>query len=165
MQASKQASKWRRGLFSHVRLFRTPWAVAYQAPLSMGFSRQKYWSGLLFPSSGDLPNPGIKPRSPALHVDSLLFEPPGNPEDTGVSGLSLLQGNFPIQESNQGLLHCRSILNQPSYQQSLILNWILAKLWGQFYVSYRDWIKEYLYLHCPESYFLFLLGSSFESLC
>ena len=51
---------------SRVRLFMTPWTVAYQAPLSMGFSRQEYWSGLLFPSPEDLPNPGIEPRSPAL---------------------------------------------------------------------------------------------------
>ena len=48
----------------------TPWTVAHQAPLSMGFSRQEYWSGLPFPSPGDLPNPGIKPRSPALQADS-----------------------------------------------------------------------------------------------
>ena len=47
---------------SHVRLLATPWTVARQAPLSMGFSRQEYWSGLPFPSPGDLPNPGIKPR-------------------------------------------------------------------------------------------------------
>jgi len=52
--------------FSHVRLFDTPWTVAYQASQSMGFSRQEYWSGLLFPSPGDLPDPGIKPGSPAL---------------------------------------------------------------------------------------------------
>ena len=51
---------------SHVRLFATPWTVAYQAPLSMRFSRQEYWSGLPFPSPGDLPNPGIKPRSPTV---------------------------------------------------------------------------------------------------
>ena len=49
------------------------WTVAHQAPLSMGFSRQEYWSGLPFPSPGDLPNPGIKPTSPALQVDSLLL--------------------------------------------------------------------------------------------
>ena len=57
----------------------TPWTVACQAPLSMGFSRQEYWSGLLFPSPGDPPNLGIEPRSPVLQVDSLLIEPPGNP--------------------------------------------------------------------------------------
>ena len=55
----------------------TPWTAAHQAPLSMGFSRQEYWNGLLFPSPGDLPDPGIKPGSPALYADSLLFEPPG----------------------------------------------------------------------------------------
>ena len=58
--------------FSCVQLFATPWTVACQAPLSMGFSRQEYWSGLLCPPPGDLPNPGIKHRSPALQVDSLL---------------------------------------------------------------------------------------------
>ena len=52
----------------------TPWAVAHQAPLSMGFSRQEYWSGLPFPSPGDLPNPGIKPEFPELQADSLPTE-------------------------------------------------------------------------------------------
>ena len=52
--------------FSRARLFATPWTVAHQAPLSMGFSRQEYWSGLPFPSPGDLPDPGIKPRSSTL---------------------------------------------------------------------------------------------------
>ena len=56
-----------------------PWTVAYQASLSMGFSRQEYWSGLPFPSPGDLPDPGIKPRSPALQADALPSEPPGKP--------------------------------------------------------------------------------------
>ena len=60
---------------SRVRLFATPWTVAYQVPLSMGFSRQEYWSGLPFPSPGDLPNSGIKPRSPALQADALPSEP------------------------------------------------------------------------------------------
>ena len=64
---------------SHVQLFATPWTVAYQAPLSMGFSRQEYWSGLPFPSPGDLPNPGIEPGSPALQADALTSEPPGKP--------------------------------------------------------------------------------------
>ena len=52
----------------------TPWTIAHQAPLSMGFSRQEYWSGLPFPSPGDLANPGIKPGSPALQADDLLTE-------------------------------------------------------------------------------------------
>ena len=62
-----------------VRLFATPWTVAYQAPLSMGFSRQEYWSGLPFPSPGDLSDPGIKPGSPAFQADSLPSELPGKP--------------------------------------------------------------------------------------
>ena len=56
-----------------------PWTVVYQASLSMGFSRQEYWSGLLFPSPGNLPDPGIKPRSSALQADALPSEPPGKP--------------------------------------------------------------------------------------
>ena len=54
--------------------FASSWTIANQAPLSMGFSRQEYWSGLPFPTPGDLPNPGIEPRSPALQADSLLSE-------------------------------------------------------------------------------------------
>ena len=56
------------------------WTIAHQAPLSMGFSRQEYCSGLPFPSPGDLPNPRIKPRSPALQADALTSEPPGKPK-------------------------------------------------------------------------------------
>ena len=66
-------------LLSRARLFATPWTVAHQAPLSMGFSRQEYWSGLPFPSPGDLPDPGAGPRSPALQADALTSEPPGKP--------------------------------------------------------------------------------------
>ena len=64
---------------SRVHLFVTPWTVAYQALRSMGFSRQEYWSGLPFPFPGDLPNPGIKPGSPALQTDPLPSKPLGNP--------------------------------------------------------------------------------------
>ena len=64
---------------SHVGLFATPCAVAHQASLSMEFSRQEYWSGLPFLSPGDLPDPGIEPRSPVLQVDSILSEPLGSP--------------------------------------------------------------------------------------
>ena len=60
---------------SRVQLFATTWTVAYQAPPSMGFSRQEYWSGLPFPSPGDLPDPGIEPRSPAFQADALTSEP------------------------------------------------------------------------------------------
>ena len=66
-------------LLSRVQLFVTPRTVAHQAPPSMGFSRQEYWSGLPFHSPGDLPDPGIQPGSPALQADALTSEPPGKP--------------------------------------------------------------------------------------
>ena len=71
--------EWVKSL-SHVWLFATPWTVAYQAPPSIRFSRQECWSGLPFPSQGDLPIPGIEPRSPALQADALPSEPPGKPQ-------------------------------------------------------------------------------------
>ena len=104
--------------FSRVQLCVTLQNAAPQAPLSMGFSRQEYWSGLPCPPPGDLPDPGIKPRSPTLLVESLPSEPAGKPENTGVGSLSLLQGIFPTQKSIQGVLCCRWILYQLSYQRS-----------------------------------------------
>ena len=68
--------------FGRVRLFVTPWSVACQAPLSMGFSRQEYWRGLPFPSPQDLPGLGIKPVSPALAGGFFTVEPPGESLDT-----------------------------------------------------------------------------------
>ena len=73
-------------LLSCVQLFAIPWTVAYQAPPSREFSRQEYWSGLPFPSPGDLPDPGIEPRSPTLQADALLFELPGKPKGTSIFG-------------------------------------------------------------------------------
>ena len=81
-----------------------------------GFSRQEYWSRLPCPPPGDLPNPGIKPRSPALQANSLPSEQPGKPKNSGVGNHSLLQGIFLTQESNWGLPHCRQTLYQLSYQ-------------------------------------------------
>ena len=69
---------------------KTPWTVALQDPLSLRLSRQEYWSGLPFPSSRDLPNPGNKTRFPALQADSLSSEPPGKSKD-GVRGLQLIK--------------------------------------------------------------------------
>ena len=103
--------KWK--LLSHVRLCATPWSIQ-----TMEFSRPEYWSGEPFPSPEDLPNPGIEPRSPTLQVDSLPAEPQGKPKNTGVGSLSLLQQIFPTHESNWGLLYCRWILYQLSYQGS-----------------------------------------------
>ena len=89
---------------SRVRLFATPGTVAYQAPPSMGFSRQEYWSGLPFPSPADLPNPGIEPRSPALQTDLLTSEPAGKPNPMGCSLLvSSVHGGVSRQEYWSGL--------------------------------------------------------------
>ena len=120
--------KWKS--LSCVWLFATPWTIQ-----SMEFSRPEYWSGKPFPSPGDLPNPAIKPRSPALQVDSLPAEPQGKPKNTGVGSLSLLQRIFPTQELSRGLLHCRWILYQLSYQGSP--SWVLFFLLAtQFVESY-----------------------------
>ena len=100
-------------LLSCVWLFVTPWTVQ-----SMEFSSPEYWSGQPFASPGDFPNPGIQLRSPALQADSLPVEPQGKSKNTGVGSLSLLQELFLTQELNQGLLHCRWILYQLSYQGS-----------------------------------------------
>ena len=78
-----------------------------------------------FRSPGDLPNPGIKPRSPALQANSLPAEPQGKPNNAGVGSLSLLQGIFPTQVLNPGLPHCRQILYQLSHKGSpRILGWV-----------------------------------------
>ena len=98
---------------SRVQLFATPWTIQ-----SMAFSRPEYWSGQPFPSPGDLPNPGIKPTSPALWVDSLPAEPQGKPKNTGVGSLPLHQQIFLTLELNQDLMYCRQILYQLSYERS-----------------------------------------------
>ena len=98
--------------FSHVRLFSTPWTVAYQASPSMGFSRQEYWSGLPFPSPGDLPNSGIEPGSPALGADVLTSEPPGKPKRAVKALLArALQG---LGLGAAGLEHVKWILSHAS---------------------------------------------------
>ena len=157
--------------FSHVQLVATLWTIARQASLSMGFSRQKYWSGLPFPSPGDLPNPGIEPTSlmsPALagrfFTTSATWEPQSASQSVVTDSLrphwlacqaplsmkfprqeywsgchSLLQGIFPIQGSNTGLLHCRWILYCLSHQGSQIYLSI-------FNSQITDW-KDYLNLY------------------
>ena len=121
--------------FSHVLLFVTPCTVAHQTPPSMGFYRQEYWWGLSCPPPGDFPTPGIKPtslKSPTLaggfFITSSTWEAQkseeswlytwGKPKNTRVGRLSLLQGIFQSRESNWGLLHCKHILYQLSYQES-----------------------------------------------
>ena len=90
-----------------------------------GILQARILSGFPFPSPEDLPNPGTEPRSPSLQEDSLPSDPPGEPKSTRASSLSLLQGIFPIRESNPGLPHCRRILCQLSHQRSpRILEWV-----------------------------------------
>ena len=81
-----------------------------------GIPQARILEWVVFPSPVDLPNPGIESRSPALQADSLPTEPQTKPKNTGVGSLSLLQRIFLTQESNWGLLHCRQILYQLSYQ-------------------------------------------------
>ena len=73
-------TKYVCSMLSCVQLFAIPWTIAHQVPLSMGFSRQEYWSALPFPSPGDIPDPEIEPLSPTLQADSLLSELPGKPD-------------------------------------------------------------------------------------
>ena len=97
--------------------------VSCLAPLSFGESPgKKTEMGCHALLQGNLPNPGIEPRSPALQADCLPSEAPGKPQNTGMGSLSLLQWNFPTQVSNQGLLHCRWILYQLSYQGRPVLH-------------------------------------------
>ena len=84
-------------MLSHILLFATLSTVAHQAPLSMGFPKQEYWSGLTFPSPGDLPNPGIKPTSPALEGGFFITVPPGKPlmfSTYPIKGLQLFSFSF-----------------------------------------------------------------------
>ena len=106
--SERKWEKWKS--LSHAWLFTTLWTIQ-----SVELSRPAHWSGEPFPSPGDLPNPGIAPRFPALQADSWPAEPQGKPENTGVGSLSLLHDIFPTQELNQGL-HCRQSFYQLSYQ-------------------------------------------------
>ena len=94
------ALRKRKWLLNHVRLFVTLWTVAHQAPLSMGFSKQEYWSGLPFPSPGDFSDPGIKAVSPALQADALSSEPSGKP----LHRKSTPHGYGLVWRSNQSIL-------------------------------------------------------------
>ena len=132
-------------------LFATPWTMTLQAPLCMGFSRQEYWSGLPCPPLGHLPNPGVKPGSPTLQADSLPSEPPGKSKNTGVGSLSLLQGIFPTQELNRGLLNCREILFELSYQGRPHSLCMLSNE-KHFMNKHKSWgvCFYFIYLYCIE---------------
>ena len=95
--------KWRSESCSVVWLFVTPWTIAPQAPRSMEFSRQEYWSGLPCPSPGDLPDPEIKPGSSTLQADSLPSEPPGKPNKVAIICYLLFKGNIIKNTTESGL--------------------------------------------------------------
>ena len=99
---------------SRVWLFVTPWTVAHQAPPSMGFSRQEYWSGLPFPSPGHLPNPGIEPGSLALWADALTSELPGKPKGVAIrnDGGKCLDASIDSRDSSGQIGLCLAILFQ-----------------------------------------------------
>ena len=143
---------------SHVRLFATPWTVAHQAPPPMGFSRQEYWSGLTFPSPGDLPDPGIESRSPTLPADALTSEPPEKPQSPKNShqikhNLQLpgcdyfLNGQFwqPTKGSRMDSYPWPELYEnlEPWYQQRPLVSICLLEI--QTELSESSWISDLLY--------------------
>ena len=110
-----------RAVLSHVQLFATPWTITLQAPLSMGFSLQENWSGMPFPPSGDLPDPGVKPTSPASHALAggfFTIEPLGKPSRNHNS-ISLSLGDFPIAQM---------VKNLPAMQETLVWRTIISSV-------------------------------------
>ena len=117
---------------TRVRLFVTPWTAAYQAPPSMGFSRQECWSGLPFPSPGDLPDPGIEPWSPALQADALPSEPPGKPHIKTILLISPADiedecRDYESHEFMLNLLDLPNIILGRSYRASQIISDVIIK--------------------------------------
>ena len=119
----------------HVWLFVTPWTLAHQAPLSMGFSRQEYWSGLAFPPPGNFPNPRVKPMSPALQVDFLPVSHLGNTESRVTQGLAKPS----LQRTVLANIHSASHKTLPQdplnyfdcfihQSNGLIMTWLLGRL-------------------------------------
>ena len=132
---------------SHVWLFVTPWAVAYQPSPSIGFSRQEYWSGLPFPSSEGLPDPGIKPGSPTLQVAALPSEPPGKPKNPGVGSLSLPQC------FTQLWVHCNFWTSKTEMKRlSLHIWWTKKK--GIF--TFEGWLSIYHWVSHFPSFHMYL---------
>ena len=147
--------KWKWKLLSHVRLFTISWTTQ-----SIELSRPEYWSAQPFPSPGDLPIPGIKPRSPTLQADSLPAEPQGKPNNTRVGSLFLLQRIFPTQELNQDLPHCRWILYQLSHKRSpRILEWV-AYSFSSGSSQPRNWTKVSCVADCRRFFTNWAIGEA-----
>ena len=132
--------KWIQSL-SRIRLFATLWTVARQAPPSMGFSRQEYWSGLSFPFPGDLPDPGIEPRSATLQADTLTSVPPGKEEAPKFSNQLTLM--WDTEQRMKVSLKCVSIKHQKMESESSLLfhNWkwwyTVESSWGICWLRIR----------------------------
>ena len=131
--------------FSCVWVFVTPWTVAYETSPSIGFSRQEYWSGLALPSSEDLPDPGIKPGSPALQAVALPSEPPGKPQNTGVGSLSFLPSVF------HGFGYTATVEQAQRERTSLSLHIWWTEKEGIF--TFEGWLSFYHWVsHFPPFY-------------
>ena len=131
-----------------------------QAPVSVEFSRQEYWSGLPFPSAWDLPHSGIKPISLVSESHSVvsnslwlrgLYSPGNSPgQNSGVDSLSLLQGIFPTRGSNPGLPNCRQILYQLSHKGNpRILEWVAYP-----FSNRSSWLRNWPGISCTAHRFL-----------
>ena len=148
-------------LLSRLRLSATPWTVACPAPLSVEVLQARIleWIGYSL-LQGIFPNPGIEPRSATLQADSLPPEPAGKPQNPGLGSLSLLQGIFPTQEPNEGLLHCRRILYQLSLWGSVRIirvapsgaclqaTQVITGDWAELPVYKQQVPKSYLFYTC-----------------
>ena len=136
----------------------TPWPVALQAPLSIGFSRQEYWSGLPFPSPGDFPHPGIKPLSSAFRAYSLPSEPPGKPTEllkqfkyfmaTGQGDLSFLLTKQMVLPVGLRCLQSRAQRSSPRNRGPLLVflpNWLCFGCTGSFspFIVESCWLENY----------------------
>ena len=124
-------SEWE--LLSRVQLFVTPWAVACQAPLSKGFSRQEYWSRLSFPSPGNLSKPGIEPESPTLQADALPSEPPEKPWLLSICTYILVEC----------LRHIGSTENKSIWTHTLISSCIFVPLCWTIYLRWENTKRKY----------------------
>ena len=147
-------------LLSRVQLFATPWTnVAHQALPSMGFSRHEYWSGLPFPSPGDLLDPGIEPRSPALQADTLTSEPPGKPKV--IKFLYCERNDWPVRLAPKWIIHiCSFFFAELSvwiiFYDSLCYKgaWYIAEC--IFCIKIWFWYQTITHVQCVFNFFTIL---------